>query len=225
MSEIKKIPVRSEIPVEDTWATEDLYVSDEAWEAELATVAEDQTYAASFAGKLGGSADDLYNYLNHGEKAHSKISLLANYCMRKADEDTRNSTYQAMVGKFYSVMVALSAATSFDTPEIMAISDETHEKFYAEKPELERYRRYLTNMRRRKDHILSPAEEKLLAAAARMRWLQLATWQSMHLVLQMSARSILLTRPRRSRICPLLCGSRLAWTSGIRFATTRPMRL
>ena len=168
MSEIKKIPVRSEIPVEDTWATEDLYVSDEAWEAELATVAEDQTYAASFAGKLGGSADDLYNYLNHGEKAHSKISLLANYCMRKADEDTRNSTYQAMVGKFYSVMVALSAATSFDTPEIMAISDETLEKFYAEKPELERYRRYLTNMRRRKDHILSPAEEKLLAAAGEM---------------------------------------------------------
>ena len=168
MSEIKKIPVRSEIPVEDTWATEDMYISDEAWEAELATIAQLQEKATSFAGKLGASAENLFTYLYEGEMAHKTISLLANYCMRKADEDTRNSTYQAMVGKFYSVMVAFSAACSFDTPEIMAISDETLNQFYAEKPELERYRRYLTNMRRRKEHILSPAEEKLLAAAGEM---------------------------------------------------------
>jgi oligoendopeptidase F len=168
MEEIKKIPQRSEIAVEDTWATEHMYASDEAWEAELATVAEDQARAVSFAGKLGASAQDLYDYLYDGEKVSEKISLLANYCMRKADEDTRDSKYQGMVGKFYSVMVAFSAACSFDTPEIMAISDKTLEKFYAEKPELERYRRYLTNMRRRKEHTLSPAEEKLLAAAGEM---------------------------------------------------------
>ena len=168
MEEIKKIPQRSEIAVEDTWATEDMYASDEAWEAELATVAQDQAKAVAFAGKLGQSAQDLYDYLYEGEMVHQKISLLANYCMRKADEDTRNSKYQGMVGKFYSVMVAFSAACSFDTPEIMAISDETLDKFYAEQPKLERYRRYLTNMRRRKEHTLSPAEEKLLAAAGEM---------------------------------------------------------
>ena len=168
MEEIKKIPQRSEIAVEDTWATEDMYASDEAWEAELATVAEDQAKAVAFAGKLGQSAQDLYDYLYEGEMVHQKISLLANYCMRKADEDTRNSKYQGMVGKFYSVMVAFSAACSFDTPEIMSISDETLDKFYAEQPKLERYRRYLTNMRRRKEHTLSPAEEKLLAAAGEM---------------------------------------------------------
>ena len=132
MSEIKKIPVRSEIPVEDTWATEDMYVSDAAWEEELATVAADQAYAASFAGKLGESAENLYDYLSQGEKVSSKISLLANYCMRKADEDTRNATYQAMSGKFMSVAVELDAACSFETPEIMTISDETLDKFYAD---------------------------------------------------------------------------------------------
>ena len=168
MSEIKKIPVRSEIPVEDTWATEDMYASDEAWEADLATVAEDQAYAASFAGKLADSAENLYNYLKHGEDAHAKISLLANYCMRKADEDTREAKYQAMTGKFISVAVAMDAATSFETPEIMAISDEQLDGFYAECPALERYRRSLTNLRRRKTHILSAAEEKLLAASGEM---------------------------------------------------------
>ena len=168
MEEIKKIPQRSELAKEDTWATEDMYASDEAWEEELATIAADQAEAVSFAGKLGNSAKELYDYLSRGEKVSSKISLLANYCMRKADEDTRNPTYQAMVGKFYSVMVAFSAACSFDTPEIMAIPDETLEKFYVDEPALERYRRYLTNMRRRKAHTLSPAEEKLLAAAGEM---------------------------------------------------------
>ena len=50
----------------------------------------------------------------------------------------------------------------------MAISDETMERFYAECPELERYRRYLNDIRRRRAHVLSPAEEKLLAAAGEM---------------------------------------------------------
>ena len=168
MEEFKKIPERSEIAKEDTWATEDLYATDEAWEAELATVAADQQALAAFAGRLAESGETLYAYLEKMEQTDVKVSLLANYCMRKADEDTRNATYQAMSGKFRSVMVALGAACSFETPEIMAISDEALEAFYAECPKLERYRRYLTDMRRRKAHTLSAAEEKLLASAGEM---------------------------------------------------------
>ena len=165
MEEIKKIPERSELAVEDTWATEDLFVSDEAWEAELATVDADKDVIAGFAGHLADSAQTLCDYLTAMEKLDEKVGLLANYCMRKADEDTRNAFYQAMSGKFRGKMVALSAAGSFETPEIMAISDETLDSFYAECPGLERYRRYLTDLRRRKEHVLSPTEEKLLAAA------------------------------------------------------------
>ena len=168
MEETIKIRKRSEIPVEDTWATEDLYATDAAWEAELATLEADKEKIKSFAGRLGKSADELFAYLTEMEALDEKVSLLANYCMRKGDEDTRNSVYQAMTGKFRSVMVALGAAGSFETPEIMAISDETLDGFYAEQPKLERYRRYLTNMRRRKAHTLSAAEEKLLAAAGEM---------------------------------------------------------
>ena len=158
MEEIKKIPERSEIALEDTWATEDLFVSDEAWEAELATVPADQQALASYAGRLAESGETLYAYLEKMEQVDEKVSLLAGYCMRKADEDTRNATYQAMSGKFRSMMVTLGAACSFETPEIMAISDETLDGFYASCPKLERYRRYLTDMRRRKAHTLSAAE-------------------------------------------------------------------
>ena len=167
MEEAKKIPSREEIPTEDKWAIEDLYATDAAWEDELKTVADDQEYLTGFAGTLH-QPESLYAYLQRSEELNVKADRLGNYCMRKADEDTRNATYQAMQGKFMSVFVALGAATSFDTPEIMAISEEDMDRFYREYPALERYRRYLTDLRRRKEHTLSPAEEKILAAAGEM---------------------------------------------------------
>ncbi len=168
MEEMNVIRERSQIPVEDTWAIEDLFATDEAWEQELLTLSDDQKELVSYAGRLSESAQTLYNYLSKMETTDEKVSLLANYCMRKADVDTRDATYQAMTGKLMSVAVGMSAACSFETPEIMAISDAQLDGFYKEYPLLERYRRYLTNMRRRKEHTLSPAEEKLLAAAGEM---------------------------------------------------------
>lgn len=168
MEMTKTIPSREEIPMEDKWALEDLYPTDADWEKELETLAQDREYLVSFAGKLGGSAKALYEYLDASEKLSVKADRLGNYCMRRADEDTRNAAAQAMQGRFMSAMVELSAACSFDTPELMAVSEETLNGFYAECPELERYRRYLTDLRRRKPHTLSAAEEKLLAAAGEM---------------------------------------------------------
>ena len=168
MAETTKIRKRSEIPVEDTWAIEDLFVNDEAWEQALAALLPEKDALAAYAGHLADSAETLCAYLTKMEQVNSQGSLLANYCMRRSDVDTRNATYQAMVGKFMGIVVALGAATSFETPEIMAISNETLDEFYAQCPDLERYRRYLTDLRRRKEHILSPAEEKILASAGEM---------------------------------------------------------
>ena len=168
MEDFNTIKERSQIAVDDTWATEDLYPSDEAWTQTLATMETDKEKLISFAGHLSESAQVLYDYLATSEQVNVKAHRLANYCMRKSDEDTRNSVYQAMTGEFIGVAVALGAATSFETPEIMAIDDAVLDNFYKEYPELERYRRYLTNLRRRKAHVLSAAEEKLLASAGEM---------------------------------------------------------
>ena len=166
--EENRIRSREEIPVEDTWALEDLYISDEAWEAEMETLEADKDVLASYAGKLGQSGQMLNEYLLKMEQVDVKATLLGNYCMRKSDTDTRDAKYQAMTGRYMSVAVGIGAACAFETPEIMAISDETLAEFYKSCPELERFRRYLTDLRRMKDHILSPAEEKLLASAAEM---------------------------------------------------------
>ncbi len=167
MEENNKIFQREEIPVEDTWALEDLYPSDEAWEQDFAALEADQKALAVYNGKLN-NAHALYEYLHLSERLDGKLSRLANYCMRRADEDTRNAHYQAMTGKFMSAMVGLGAATSFDTPQIMAIDEQTLEGFYAVCPKLEHFRRHLTDLRRLKEHVLSEEQEKLLSAAGEM---------------------------------------------------------
>ncbi len=168
MSEMKKIPERSEIAEQYKWAIHDIYATDELWEADLQKAKEMIPTFVGYQGKLSQSAQGLYEFMKLEEDVDVMADSLANYAMRRSDEDARDSKYQAMVGKLMSSFVELNAATSFARPEIMSISDETMEAFYAECPELERYRRALTDLRRRRAHTLSPEEEKLLAAAGEM---------------------------------------------------------
>ena len=178
MEDFNVIRKRADIPVEDTWALEDIYPTDEAWEQELATLEADEAEMVSYAGRLGESGKTLFAYLSKMEQTNKKAASLANYAMRRSDEDTRNGVYQAMTGRFMSVAVALDSACSFESPEIMAIPEETLNGFYQDCPDLEHYRRYLTDLRRRKDHVLSAAEEKLMAAAGEMAQTPINTFSS-----------------------------------------------
>ena len=168
MAEMKKIPERSEIREQDKWAIHDIYATDELWEEDLNKAKAYVPAYAGYVGKLGQDAKTLLSFLKMEEEVAVLADALGNYAMRRSDEDARVSKYQAMAASVMSAYVELSSASSFATPEIMAISDETMERFYAECPELERYRRYLNDIRRRRAHVLTPAEEKLLAAAGEM---------------------------------------------------------
>ncbi len=168
MEEIRRTRSREEIPACDKWAIEDLYPTEEAWEEDLLALDAMKEGLAAFEGRLGESGEMLFRYMTAVEAMSVKAHRLGSYCNRRADEDTRVAAFQAMTGRFGSVYVGIAAATSFDTPQIMEISDAKLEEFYRECPSLERYRRYLTSLRRMKPHTLSAAEEKLLAAAEEM---------------------------------------------------------
>lgn len=161
----KKIPKRSEVRKEDTWATEDIFESDAAWEKAFAEAAKYPNIISSFKGKISKSSAELLNYLKLNEEAGIALEMLYGYAHLKSDEDTGNSVYQAMTGKFMSWYTSLSAADAFSSPEIISISDEDMEQFYKEQPELALYRRMLDKIRATKAHTLPEAEEKLLASA------------------------------------------------------------
>lgn len=156
---------RSDVPKEYTWAIEDLYASDEDWKKDLEKIKGMLPQIEAFQGKLGESADNLLDFLKLQDEILVLLDHFANYSLRKADEDTKNTTYQGFKDQTTSVYVAISSALSFAEPEILEIPDADLEAFYQKQPELNRYRRFLNDILRKKAHILSDAEEKILAAA------------------------------------------------------------
>ena len=160
-----KIPVRAEVPAENTWKLEDIFPSDDAWKAEYEALQTMPAKIAAFCGHLSESAETLLQYYRLSDELTVRISKLMGYASQKLDQDTANGFYIDMRGKAMSVYVAISGASAFATPEIIAISEETMERFFAEEKALETYRRPITAVRRLKAHVLSAAEEGLLAAA------------------------------------------------------------
>ncbi len=163
---MKKSPKRSEVKKENTWATEDIFENDAAWEAAFAAAASYPEKIAAFAGKISKSAASLYEFLVFEDENDLEISKLYSYAHLNSDVDTSNANYQAMVGRCMSFFSGCAAAGAFATPEILSIPDEVLEGFYKEEPRLELYRRALDRVRAKKAHILSEAEEKILAGAS-----------------------------------------------------------
>ena len=164
----KKVPERSEIAVENTWRLEDLYAKDELWQADLVKFQQQVDALAGYAGKISQSAADLLSYMQLNDEVSILGERLGNYAMRRGDQDTRNSYYQGMVGQFMKTYVEASEKTSFETPELLSIPEEKMEEFYREQPGLELYRRHFDRIFRKRAHVLSAEQEKLLAGAGEM---------------------------------------------------------
>lgn len=159
---------REEIDEQYRWDLSSIFGSDEAFLAALEEAKKLPPQFASFQGKISASAANLLAYLKLDDEAGLILTKLANYAERKSDEDTRESRYQDYSSQVMTLWVSLSSASSWFTSELLSLSEQEMEGFYSQEPELELYRRCLDVIFSRREHVLSPAEEKLLAAAGDM---------------------------------------------------------
>ena len=159
----ERIPKRCDIEEQYKWRLEDIYPTREDWEKDFKRFEEMTEKFTALKGRLAESAETLLSYFRLSDELAVISDSLINYAQRKSDEDTANAENQAMVERLMGAYAAFSSATSFDTPEITAIPDDTLEAFYSTCPDLELYRRALDIIRRQKAHILSEAEERILA--------------------------------------------------------------
>lgn len=159
---------REEIDEQYRWDLSSIFESDEAFLAALEEAKKLPPRFASFQGKISASAAELLAYLKLDDEAGLILTKLANYAERKSDEDTRESRYQDYSSQVMTLWVSLSSASSWFTSELLSLSEQEMEGFYSQEPELELYRRCLDVIFSRREHVLSPAEEKLLAAAGDM---------------------------------------------------------
>lgn len=165
MSEqLNKIPLRSEVAIENTWDLSDLFASDDAWKESFLALKAKLAEISPYQGTLASSAETLLAFMQLQDEINTSIDAIANYAFRISDQDTKNTTYQSFKDQANSLYVEIMGAFSFADPEILSIPEETLSSFYEAQPDLKVYRRHLNAIRRKKAHILSNEEERILAA-------------------------------------------------------------
>ena len=156
---------REEIDSKYKWDLSSMFPSDEAFEAGLEELKAYGPKLLAFKGKISTSAQALLEFLQLEDQMNLLLYKIINYAERKSDEDTRVAKYQAYVANATSAYTQVGEATSWFAAELLAIPAESVEKFYAEVPALEFYRRKLNKILNQREHTLSAEEEALLARA------------------------------------------------------------
>ncbi|MED4455432.1 oligoendopeptidase F [Metabacillus fastidiosus] len=163
---VKKLPARNEIDPKDTWRLEDIFPTDEAWEKEFNQIKEALPQIGEYKGKLGESADVLYDALTYQDSVMERLGKLYTYAHMRYDQDTTNSFYQGLNDRATTLYTQASSISSYIVPEILAIEEEKLKSFLNEKKELKLYEHSLNEINRERPHVLSAEQEALLAEAS-----------------------------------------------------------
>ncbi|WP_145329371.1 oligoendopeptidase F [Paenibacillus xylanexedens] len=158
---MSKLLKRSEVPAEHTWKLEDLFADQKAWDQEYEEVSSMIKKASEFQGKLN-QPDVLKASFEFEDEIGLKLERLFVYARMHQDEDTANPTYQSLSQKAQKLGVRVGEALSFFTPEILSLPDSELDALIKNE-KLSAYTFTLEEMKREKAHVLSQAEEALLA--------------------------------------------------------------
>lgn len=159
----KTLKQRSEIDKKYKWNIEDMYADEKIWEKDVKDALEGAKDFAKYQGKLADNADILLEALKAQDEIWQKVEKAYVYSRMRRDEDNRVEKYQAMNDKAQGAIAKISTEMSFFTPELLASDEEKIMEFINSKEELKIYEFMIKDMFRKKNHILTGAEENILA--------------------------------------------------------------
>lgn len=152
---------RSEIPEKYKWNLGDIFASTADWEENFAYVSKEYKKLSDYQGKLG-DRDTLLKFFKTSDKLDIVLEKLYCYAFMSYNEDSQDADKQARYARVYGLITECGAIAAFVSPEISALPDEQLKKLIAD-PEFSDYDVQLKKLLEGKAHILSHAEEKLLA--------------------------------------------------------------
>lgn len=152
---------RNEIPEKYKWNLGDIFATPDKWEEAFAELSAEYLQLVEFKGKLA-DREQLLAFLKLSDKIELKLEQLYCYASMAYNEDSQDSERQARFSKIYGLLTKYDAATSFVSPELSAIPDEQLGALIAD-PDFADYDVMLKNILEGKAHILSAAEEHILA--------------------------------------------------------------
>lgn len=157
-----KIKTRDEIDEKYKWKVDKMYSSDEIWEEDFKAIKEHVSGLLKFKGKLH-IGSELLNYLVTYEELLGLYENLMVYAHLKSDEDKSNSKYQVMMDKIATFGAEFSGISSFFLPELLSLEESEVQESINSTEGLKHYEIYIKNIFEGKPHVLSEAEENILA--------------------------------------------------------------
>lgn len=154
---------RCRVNTKDCWDLSALFLTDKAWSDECASIEKEVAKIDSYQSKLGSSAETVYDYLELRFIISKRLEKIHYFAYLKRTEDLGNSEYQGMYSRAMQIQTLYSVKCSFETPEFLNLPAKTVTD-YLNSEKLKTYHHTLQKIFRYKNHVLSAAEEKLLAA-------------------------------------------------------------
>ena len=158
------VPTRREVPPELTWDLTPLYAAPAAWETDFARLDDLLAPVLALQGQLN-SAAAVARLLDAETALDRVLEKLHTYAHLRHDEDTADDANQSREARIRARYAELAAQCAWITPELLA-HPEAEIRAWMEAPELKDSRRTLLKVLRNKPHVLSAAEETLLARGA-----------------------------------------------------------
>jgi len=159
--------IREDISEEAKWDLDGLYREESMWQEDFKKLEEDISGYESFKGTLAGSAEKIKFCLEFDTGISRRIEKLYTYAHLRFDEDKTYAQNEGNFKKVVSLHALVAKASSYISPELMAIPEDRMDKFLNDK-ELQFYKLYLEQILRYRKHILSEKEEKMLASSSEM---------------------------------------------------------
>ena len=160
----KELKTRDQIDSKYKWNIEAMIPDESVISGELETIKKEaEAYGEDFAGRLTESADTLLAAFQKRDDIWRRLEKIYVYARMRRDENNAETKYQAMADQCNSVIAAVSASMAFFTPELLSASEETILAYIDAAPGLEIYRFAICDTMRQKAHILTQAEENILA--------------------------------------------------------------
>ena len=145
------------------WNLTEIFKTKEEFEQAKSQILQYLKKINEYKGKLGESADNLYNCYRLYEEALEIYEKFYSYGMLTYHLDMANSENIKLYKTAENVGAEFEKSSSFITPEITKIENEKLLSFINEDNRLKRYKRELDEIIKNKQHILSKEEEELLA--------------------------------------------------------------
>ncbi len=163
MSELKE---RKDIDEKFKWNLNDIINGDAEWEKQFIKIKEMIPQMCAFKGKLSDK-NELKKFFELDHEVSISAEKLFVYAKMKRDEDNGNDASVAMCDRAYALFTKLETDTAFVTPELNAIDDAILLE-WANEQMFEDNSLFLKAIVRNKEHLLSEAEERLLALSGEL---------------------------------------------------------